>query len=147
MRYFTIPERLYTFVDMSTSTERPVHIGRKIERIRILRGMKQETLATTLGVSQQAVSKMEASEQVDEDRLSKVAEALNVPVEAIKNFNEDAAVSFIANTFTDEASAYNVNYKCSFNPIDKIVELYERMLKLEQEKNVLLESVIKKGVL
>jgi len=33
------------------------HIGRKISRIRELRGMKQETLAIELGVSQQTVSK------------------------------------------------------------------------------------------
>lgn len=127
--------------------ERPVHMGRKIERVRILRGMKQETLAASLGISQQAVSKMEASEQVDDERLSKVAEALNVPVDAIKNFNEDAAINVIGNTITNtnhDQSAL-VAYQPTFNPIDKIVELYERMLKLEQEKNALLESMIKKG--
>jgi len=36
-----------------------LHIGRKISRIRELRGMKQETLASELGISQQAVSKIE----------------------------------------------------------------------------------------
>lgn len=121
-----------------------MHIGRKIERIRILRGVKQETLAATLGISQQAVSKMESSEQVDEERLEKVALALNVPVEAITNFNEDAAVNIIANNFADDASAYTVNYKCSFNPLDKVVELYERMLKIEREKVELLEAMLKK---
>jgi transcriptional regulator with XRE-family HTH domain len=129
---------------MSTTTEQNMHIGRKIERIRILRGVKQETLAATLGISQQAVSKMESSEQVDEERLEKVALALNVPVEAITNFNEDAAVNIIANNFADDASAYTVNYKCSFNPLDKVVELYERMLKIEREKVELLEAMLKK---
>ncbi|PHR87060.1 MAG: transcriptional regulator, partial [Leeuwenhoekiella sp.] len=38
-----------------TSTK-PNHIGRKIARIRELRGMKQETLAEELGISQQSVS-------------------------------------------------------------------------------------------
>ena len=129
---------------MGTTTEQNMHIGRKIERIRILRGVKQEALAATLGISQQAVSKMESSEQVDEERLEKVASALNVPVEAITNFNEDAAVNIIANNFTDDASAYTVNYKCSFNPLDKVVELYERMLKIEREKVELLEAMLKK---
>ncbi|HTN20446.1 MAG TPA: helix-turn-helix transcriptional regulator [Pelobium sp.] len=36
-----------------------LHIGRKISRIRELRGMKQEALAQELGISQQAVSKLE----------------------------------------------------------------------------------------
>ena len=36
-----------------------IHLGRKISRIRELRGMKQESLATELGISQQAISKLE----------------------------------------------------------------------------------------
>jgi transcriptional regulator with XRE-family HTH domain len=131
---------------MTTSTQQHMHIGRKIERIRILRGIKQETLAASLGISQQAVSRMESSEQVDDERLEKVANALSVPVEAIKNFNEDAAINVIGNTITntnhDQSSL--VAYQPTFNPIDKIVELYERMLKIEQEKNALLESLLKK---
>lgn len=125
---------------MSITAEKPQHIGRKIERIRELRGMKQDTLAAALGITQQAVSKMEASENVDEERLQKVATALGVTPDAIRNFNEDAIFNNINNTFHDNSAL--VNYQ--FNPIDKIVELYERMLKAEKEKNALLESLIKK---
>jgi transcriptional regulator with XRE-family HTH domain len=125
---------------MSTTAEKPQHIGRKIERIRELRGMKQDTLAAALGITQQAVSKMEASENVDEERLQKVATALGVTPDAIRNFNEDAIFNNINNTFHDNSAL--VNYQ--FNPIDKIVELYERMLKAEKEKNALLESLLKK---
>lgn len=120
-----------------------MHIGRKIERIRILRGIKQESLAASLGISQQAVSKMEASEQVDEERLLKVAHALSVPVEAIKNFSEEAAINIIGNTVTNHDQSAVVFFHPSFNPMDKIVELYERMLKIEQEKNSLLEALLK----
>jgi transcriptional regulator with XRE-family HTH domain len=130
---------------MSITTEPAMHIGRKIERIRVLRGMKQESLAAELGISQQAISKLEASDEVDEERLEKVAQALNVPVEAIKNFNEEAAINVIGNTITNtnhDQSAL-VAYQPTFNPIDKIVELYERLLKSEQEKNALLESQVK----
>jgi transcriptional regulator with XRE-family HTH domain len=45
--------------------EPTLHIGRKISKIRELKGMKQETLALELGISQQAVSKMEQSADVD----------------------------------------------------------------------------------
>lgn len=65
------------------------HIGRKISRIRELRGMKQEALAQALGLSQQAVSSMENSAEVDEVRLRDVAEALGVSLEAVKNFSEE----------------------------------------------------------
>jgi transcriptional regulator with XRE-family HTH domain len=115
---------------MSTSAERTVHLGRKIERMRELRGMKQETLAQALGITQQAVSKMESSEQVDPERLEKVASVLGVSLEALRNFSEEALFNNINNVFHDHSAL--VNYQ--FNPIDKIVELYERLLKSEREK-------------
>lgn len=36
-----------------------MHLGRKVGRMRELLGVKQETLAADLGISQQAVSKLE----------------------------------------------------------------------------------------
>ena len=122
---------------MTTET---MHIGRKISRIRELKGMKQETLAASMGVSQQAISKLEQSEHVEDDRLEEVSKALGVTVEAIKKFNEEAVFSNISNTFHDHAML--INYQ--FNPIEKIMELYERMLKLEREKIELLEKMMDK---
>lgn len=112
------------------------HIGRKIERIRSLKGIKQETLATEMGVTQATISKIEQSESLTDDKLEQIAKALGVSADAIKNFNEDAAVNNI-NTFHD-SSAFN--FQCQFNPIDKIVELYERLLASEREKNKILET-------
>jgi len=120
-----------------------VHIGRKIGRIRELRGMKQDALAANLGVTQQAISKLEQSENVEDETLEKVAKILGVSPEAIKNFSEEAIFNNI-NTFHDNSSLNDysslLNYQCTFNPIDKIVELYERLLKSEQEKNELLKG-------
>ena len=70
---------------MSTATK-PTHIGRKISRIRELKDMKQEALAQALGTNQQAVSIIENSETIDEEKLVEVAKALGVSVEAIKTF-------------------------------------------------------------
>ncbi len=118
---------------------KPAHIGRKISRIRELRGIKQETLAQELGVSQQTVSRMEASEAVEEDILAKVAKILGVQPEAIKNFSEEAIFNIIGNTYNDHSSS--LNYQCTFNPLDKLMEvieenkkLYERLLQSEREK-------------
>ena len=120
------------------------HIGRKISRIRELRGIKQETLASELGLSQQTVSRLEQSETIEEDVLAKVANVLGVTSDAIKNFSDEAVINIISNTFTDfkdNASAINHNCALNFNPIDKIVELYdekvallERLLQAEKEK-------------
>ncbi|MFH6990434.1 helix-turn-helix domain-containing protein [Flavobacterium collinsii] len=124
---------------MSTLTK-PNHIGRKISRIRELRDMKQEALAQALGTSQQAVSNIENSETLDDDKLLAVANALGVTVEAIKNFSDEAMISYF-NTFND--SPNNFNNHCTFNPLDKVVELYERLLQAEKEKVEYLEKAQK----
>lgn len=131
------------------STATP-HIGRKISRIRELRGMKQETLAEELGISQQSVSQMEQNENLEDEKLDKVAKALGVSKEAIKNFSEEAILNIIGNTYqVDNSSA--VNYGCTFNPIDKIMEqsdkieeLYKKLLEAEKEKVAYLERLLDK---
>ncbi|SDF42286.1 Helix-turn-helix [Cellulophaga baltica] len=40
--------------------------------------MKQATLAEELGISQQAVSKIEQSEKIEEEKLEKIAKVLGV---------------------------------------------------------------------
>jgi len=116
-------------------------------------GIKQETLAQELGEdwTQSKVSHLETRDTIDPFILEQVAGVLKVPVEAIKNFDEEAAINIVANTVNnhDNATGNSVfMYYPTFNPIDKIVQLYdekialyERMLK---EKNELLEKLTKK---
>lgn len=51
--------------------------------------MKQEALAQAIGTNQQAISGIEGSETIDETKLTKIAEALGVTVEAIESFSEE----------------------------------------------------------
>src|SRR4051812_42562213 len=129
--------------------ELTLHIGRKISKIRELRGMKQETLASLMGVSQQAISKIEQSPEVEDLALERIAHALGVTADAIKGFTEEAVLNIISNTFTshDTSTLNAINFQPSFNPIDKIVELYnekvallERLVQSEKEKNDLLKK-------
>ncbi|TDE51429.1 helix-turn-helix domain-containing protein [Flavobacterium sp. GT3P67] len=131
---------------MNTATK-PKHIGRNISRIRELKGMKQEALATAIGVSQQSVSNIEASETIEEEKLIEVAKALGVTTEAIKNFSEEAMINYF-NTFTDtdfsnSQGAFGHNHQCTFNPLDKVVELYERLVQAEKDKVEYLEKLLK----
>jgi transcriptional regulator with XRE-family HTH domain len=141
---------------MSTATK-PNHIGRKIGRIRELRGMKQEALAMELGISQQSVSLIEQSETIEEEKLEQVAKALGVTAEAIKNFSDEAVFNIISNTYNNSSSdsstiiASSLNYQPTFNPIDKIIEqsekieeLYKKLLAAEKEKNLYLEKLLNK---
>ncbi len=115
--------------------------------------LKQEGLAWELGEdwNQQKVSLIEQKETIDDAILKQVSAILKIPVEAIKNFDEENAVNFIANTFTlnDEAVAYAGQYKCTINPIDKIIELhnqkialYERMVKEKDEMVAMMKGLL-----
>jgi len=121
-------------------SEKTVHLGRNIKRIRELLGVKQDALAITLGDdwNQQKISYLEAKEEIDGPLLDQVAKALKITPDAIKNFNEEAATNYI-NTFNDNSTGAFNNFNCTFNPIDKVIELYERMLK---EKDALIEKLI-----
>src|ERR1700744_1295558 len=124
------------------------HIGRKIRKIRELRGIKQEALAAELGISQQAVSKIEQSADVEEEALKKIAKVLGVTAEAIKNFSDEAVVNYF-NTFNDNSTNNGAVYafNSTFNPVEKLIEvyeenkkLYEQLLASEREKVELLKN-------
>jgi transcriptional regulator with XRE-family HTH domain len=129
---------------MSTVTK-PKHIGRNISRIRELRGMKQEALAIAIGISQQSISNIEGSEIVDDEKLQKIAEVLGVSAEAIKNYSDETVLNVINNTFSshDNSTINAVNVQPNFNPLDKVIELYERLVLAEKEKIEYLEKLLK----
>ena len=68
-----------------------------------------------------------------------MAALLKVPVEAIKNFDEEAAINIISSILHDNACS--IFHNPTFNLLDKVIELYERMLK---EKNALIEKLMNK---
>ena len=120
-----------------------LHIGRKIGRIRELSGMKQEALAQELGISQQAVSKIEQSAEVEDEALQKIAKVLGVTTDAVKNFSEEGVFNYF-NTFNDSSVNHGAVYafNSTFNPIDKWLEVIEENKKLYSEKVALLERLL-----
>ena len=130
---------------MSTESK-PKHIGRNISRIRELRGMKQGALADAIGTSQQTISGIETSETVDFEKLVQIAKALGVTVEAIENFTEESVFNFFNNFYDNSANngaqGNTTNNHCNFNPLDKVVELYERLVLAEREKVEYLEKLL-----
>lgn len=132
-----------------------VHEGRNIKRFREMLGMKQETLAYELGEdwTQKKISQLEAKEKIERDILEQVAKILKVTPEAIQQFDADNALNIISNTFTshDSSTLNAINHNCTFNPFDKLVEvyeenkkLYERLIQVEKEKVVYLERFVEK---
>ncbi|MEO6838309.1 MAG: helix-turn-helix transcriptional regulator [Ginsengibacter sp.] len=128
------------------NTNEKIHQGRNVKRFREMLGIKQEALASELGDdwNQKKISLLEQKETIDDNLLEQVAKVLKVPAEAIKNFDEQAAVNFISSTFNDNSVGYAATYSPTFNPIDKVVELYEKMLKDKNDMIERLEGMLKK---
>ena len=133
-----------------TSMPEKVHQGRAVKRLREILHVKQDVLADALNISQQSVSLLETKETIEPEQLELIAKTLKVPVDAIKNFNEDAAVNYI-NTFHDNSVSHVIgNYGTyNFNPIDKWLEALDEnkklsaaLLKEKDEKIALLEKML-----
>ncbi len=78
---------------------------------------------------------LENSKEVEDSKSVAVAEVLEVPVQALKEYSEEKVLSIITSTFNDSATLNNMgNYHPTFNPLDKVVELYERLLAAEKVK-------------
>ena len=132
---------------LMTHTDMPnkkIHQGRNIKRFREMLGIKQDALAYELGEdwNQKKISLMEQKETIETSILQQVSTILKIPVEAIQNFDEEQAVNIISNTFNDQSNGYNYYPTFAFNPLDKMVELYERMLKQQQDMIDRLEKLI-----
>ena len=137
-------------MDTQEKTAKNTHHGHAIKRYRSTLGIKQEALASDMGISQALVSFYEQKKVIEDDVINKFAKALNIAPEFIKELEEDPVTIIIENSSVDKGSivAHVNNFNC--DSIDRIIELskektalYERMLELEKEKNALLEKLLK----
>ncbi|MEO6286839.1 MAG: helix-turn-helix transcriptional regulator [Dyadobacter sp.] len=138
---------------MAHTTSNPkIHEGRNLKRFRELLSFKQDALAFELGEdwNQQKISLLEQKEKIDSDILEQVAAVLKIPAEAIRNFDEDQAITVISSTFNNNSAVVNNNP--IFHPIEKLIQLheekialYERMLKEKDEMMGRLERLIGNG--
>ena len=133
-----------------TTSNSKIHEGRNLKRFREMMSVKQDALAFELGEdwNQQKVSLLEQREKIDSDILEQVAAILKIPAEAIRNFDEQQAITVISSTFNDNSQLSTLinNYN---NPIDAVLKLheekmalYERMLKEKDEMMGRLERLL-----
>ena len=123
------------------------HVGRNLQRIRVYLGMKQEALAADLGVNQQVISKIEKQEEIEEGFLKRIAEVLGISEEVIKDFDVEKTIFNINHhnykdaNISEGATTYAIVQQ--INQLEKIFELYERLLKSEQDKIEILKKYMK----
>jgi chemotaxis regulatin CheY-phosphate phosphatase CheZ len=110
-------------------------------------GIKQEGLAYELGEdwNQRKVSLLEQKEVIEDELLEKVASALKVPEEAIRDFDEQTAISMIAGTINNNHDQASIVFNSTVDyaerwleSLSEIRQLYERLLK---EKDVVIEML------
>lgn len=136
-----ISQKIKRMVAETTDKLRRRNTGRNVQRVRMYFGIKQEALAADLGMSQQEVSKIEQQEEIEEEVLTKIADVLGVSPEVIRDFDVERAIYNINNSYSDATiTEGSTAVVLQVNPIDKIVELYERLLKSEREKVDLLQN-------
>jgi transcriptional regulator with XRE-family HTH domain len=138
-----------------TDAQKPsktVHHGKNLKRFREMLGYKQEAFADKLGGdwTVRKISYYENKEVIEAELIEELAKALNVPAEAILNFDEEKAMYNIQQNYDN--ATQNINYQHVINPVDKydqlvekIEKLYEALLQSEREKNALLERLLEKS--
>lgn len=120
------------------------HVGHNLQKVRVCLGVKQEALALDLGISQQEVSKIESQAEIEEGLLSRIAGVLGVSPEVIRDFDVEKAIyninhhNYHNTTISEGATTFAITQQ--INPIEKIVELYERLLQSEKERIELLKN-------
>lgn len=117
------------------------HLGNNVARLRGYRQMPQKEIAAKLNITQQDYSKIEKKEVIEDDLLERIAEALDFPVELIKQI--DAAPS--AFSVNQQGGNTGVTFNQYSTEVDKIVELYERVIKEKDDTIELLRAMIQKA--
>ena len=128
---------------------RIVHHGHNLKRARMEKNMKQETLCSLVNLTQSAVSKYESMRVIEDKMLDKFATALGISVEELKTIEEDAPMVIFENNTNNQDVETNNGSMNAFNgantinnPIEKINELFERLLKEKDERIAMLEKLL-----
>lgn len=127
---------------IADTTHEEAHLGNNIRKLRSVLGLSQSDLADKMKMPASQLCKLEQQRNLDDEMLDKIAEAMGVSVDTIKNYNHEATINFIIshNTFSGEDNKIAFG-TCSnhdnrtINPLEKVSELYEQIIK-EKEKNI-----------
>jgi transcriptional regulator with XRE-family HTH domain len=116
----------------------PALIGQKIKKLRELKNFTQSHMATELGITQSAYSKIEQGEtEITYAKMSKIAEVLGISPEDIAAFNEQMIFNVMHN---QTGNGFVIQKGIS----DKERELYEKQISILMEELTYLKSVLDK---
>ena len=113
------------------------HSGTKVEKVRILKGLTQSELGKKMGVTKQAISKLEQSKSIGDEKLKEIALALDVTFEGLRDFSEEKVLYNTLNFYENSnvnATNISANIETVNNPLKETIELFEKQLKMAREE-------------
>ncbi|KMQ69302.1 hypothetical protein ACM39_04225 [Chryseobacterium sp. FH2] len=115
-------------------------IQEKLRNVRKQKGISQEKMAKILSTDTSNYSRKERGEtRIHDEEWEKLAKALNVPVEELKEENGLGIVHNDNSTFNDNSGNYYHQY---FNIPNSIIENLQDYIHLLKEENKTLKSEI-----
>ena len=120
----------------------PLQLGQKIKKLRELKNFTQSHVASELGITQSAYSKMELGEtEVSYSKLTKIAEVLGMAPEEIMTFNEQMIFNVMHNQ-TGNGFVINKGFTENEKKLyeDQIVHLNEEISYLKKVLDKLLKD-------
>jgi len=132
---------------------RSIHHGINIRMLREMAQMNQKGLGDKLNKSQQYVSEIESKEILDDETIQAVAKALNVDPQYITDWITDNAQNIFnidkmgegeGSTNMVGTNNFETNHEVHIYPIDKVCQLFERLIEEKQERISELEKMITK---
>jgi transcriptional regulator with XRE-family HTH domain len=115
------------------------HHGKNVEHWRIYSKLTQAQLGELVGLTQNRISDLEKQETIDEGMLSKLAAALDISLPLLREcdhegtlqFGKKAVNVFYVNSGGNVTAHGDVNH--THYPLEKVSELYERIIELTRE--------------
>ena len=116
--------------NMNGKNNNKIHHGQNVKLLRLIFNIKQDTLADSLDLSQQSVSRLEAKEKIDEETIEKIAALLKIPVEIIKKLNNELIINFLMETYCDssEKVAKESDYQKIIHHLESITEMLKKKI-------------------
>jgi transcriptional regulator with XRE-family HTH domain len=103
-------------------------LGKKISKIRHLKGFTQEYVANKIGLSQQAYSRIESNEtKLDTERLQKIADLFGVTTQEIERFDTDISLTTYGN-----GAHIKGTFAHQYHENTKAIEVLEQVIKFQQ---------------
>lgn len=110
------------------------HQGRQVKHVMDLCNVSIDELCIGIKMEKPELLEMLSKETIDDEFLNRIAHYLKVPVDLIKNFNED--LKFSTNIHSSNNTIINYNHMINQNSVESITQIYEVVKNLIKKEGI-----------